>query len=253
VALIFDRRVSRRTPGSFRTKLITQGVDPILSCYYRSSRIKQYFKEARALRTETVICDTRDFGIGRRVCAENWNALRVVGESANRRLCDVEAADALPAPDVATFQRVTRPSTTPDGHHAPALRFGDPRVMALLAAMVGFCYLIDGFTNRKLVERTAPLLDSGYTPRQATYDLRRLKRKELIAQVPRSNRYPLTEVGRRVAVLFTKTYTRVIAPGLVVLDPALPERITARHPLATAWRRFERAFDDFTHKELIAA
>ena len=37
------------------------------SCTYKSSRLKQYFKEHRALRTETVIGDTRDFGIGRRV------------------------------------------------------------------------------------------------------------------------------------------------------------------------------------------
>ncbi len=54
VALLFDRRISRRTPGAFRTKVVTAGVDPQLSCYYRSSRLKQYWKEHRALRTETV-------------------------------------------------------------------------------------------------------------------------------------------------------------------------------------------------------
>jgi hypothetical protein len=78
--------------------------------YYKSSRLKQYFKQGRALRTETVVCDTRDFGIGRRVYAKNWNALRAVGESANRWLCDAETADALPAPDVVTFHEVTQPS-----------------------------------------------------------------------------------------------------------------------------------------------
>ena len=93
-----------------RTKVITKGVDPQISCYYKSSRIKQYFKEHRALRTETVICNTRDFGIGRRVTAENWKALRAVGDAANQRLCDAQAADARPAPDVATFTEVTRPS-----------------------------------------------------------------------------------------------------------------------------------------------
>jgi hypothetical protein len=77
-------------------------------------------------RTETVICDTRDFGIGRRVCLENWNALRAVGEHASQRLCDAEAADAQPAPDTVTFAEVTRPTTTAEGLHAPALRFGDP-------------------------------------------------------------------------------------------------------------------------------
>ena len=83
IALVFDRRVTRSTPGTFRTQVITRGVDPTLCCYYKSSRIKQYFKEGRALRTETVICDTHDFRVGRRVCAEKWYALRAVSESAN--------------------------------------------------------------------------------------------------------------------------------------------------------------------------
>ncbi len=48
VVLLFDRTLTRRTPGPFRTRVITKGVDPILSCYYKSSRIKQYFKDGRA-------------------------------------------------------------------------------------------------------------------------------------------------------------------------------------------------------------
>jgi hypothetical protein len=253
VALIFDRRVSQRTPGCFRSRVITKGVDPTLCCYYKSSRLKQYFKEGRALRTETVLCDTRDFGIGRRVCAENWYALRAVGESANRRLIEAEAADAFPAPDVATFEQVTRPSTNADGLYSPGLRFGDGRVMAVLSGLVGFCHLVNGFSNRQLVERTSGVLSSPYTMRQATYDLRRLKRKGLIAKIPKSHRYQLTPTGRRIAVLFTKVYGRVLAPGLVRCDLQLPESIARRCPLATAWRRFERSLEEFVEKAFPAA
>jgi hypothetical protein len=253
IALIFHRRVNCRTPGRFRTRVITQGVDPTLCCYYKSSRIKQYFKEGRALRTETVICDTHDFAIGRRVCAQNWNALRAVGQSANRCLCDAEAADAQPAPDVATFCQVTRPSTTDDGLYAPGLRFGEQRVMAILAALVGFCYLIQGFTNCQLVERACALLQLPYTARQATYDLRRLKRKGLIAKIAGTHRYQLTSLGRRVAVLFTKAYSRVLAPGLTALDPRLPEDVAARSSLSTAWRSLQKALDDFVETKMIAA
>ena len=141
--LIFDRRPNRSAAGTFRTRVLTEGVDPTLCCYYKSSRIKQYLKEGRALRTETGICNTQDFGIGRRVCAKNWCALRAVGESANRRLCEAESADALPAPNVVTFHQVTRPSYSEDGLYTPALRFGDPRVMAVLASLVGFCHLVE--------------------------------------------------------------------------------------------------------------
>jgi len=253
VALTFDRTITRRTPGAFRTKVITKGVDPQLVCYYKSSRIKQYFKEHRALRTETVVGDTRDFGIGRRVTSSNWRALRAVGEQANRRLCDAQAADARPAPDVVTLAVVTRPSVTPDGLHAPGMRFGDPRVMAVLAALVGFCHLVAGFSNRQLVELAAALLDTPYGSRQATYDLRRLIRKGLIKRIPGSQRYLLTPLGRRVAVLFTKAYGRVLAPGLAVLDPALPSELAGRTPLAVAWRGFSRALDSFIDQQVLAA
>jgi hypothetical protein len=76
--------------------------------------------------------------------------------------------------------------------------------MAILAALVGFCYLIKGFTNRHLVERVAGLLDSSCTGRQATYDLRRLKRKGLIAKVSRSRRYQLTGLAARRRALHQK-------------------------------------------------
>lgn len=253
VALIFNRRVNSKTPGCFRTRVITRGVDPTLTCRYKSARIKQYFKEGRALRTETVISDTRDFGIGRRVNAENFNALRAVGQAANRRLCDAEASDALPAPDVATFNQVTRPSINDDGLYASGLRFGDSRVMAVLAAMVGFCHLLEGFTNRQLVRRASRLFDAPYSSRQATYDLRRLKRKGLIVKLEGSHRYTLTPTGRRVAVLFTKAYGRVLAPGLSLLDPNLPDEVRYRDPLAIAWRKLQAALDLFTSRAMVAA
>ena len=65
VSLIFNRRITKRTPGTFHTRVITQGVIPSLHVSYKSSKIKQYFKEGRALRTETTINNTHDFGIGR--------------------------------------------------------------------------------------------------------------------------------------------------------------------------------------------
>ena len=55
VQLIFDRRITRRTPGRMRTRILTQGVTPSLHVYYKNTRIKQYHKEQRALRTETTI------------------------------------------------------------------------------------------------------------------------------------------------------------------------------------------------------
>jgi hypothetical protein len=252
ITLIFDRRIRKRK-AEFRTRVILDGVNPTLYGRYKSSKIKQYFKEGWALRTETTINDTHDFKIGRRVCAKNWKALIAVGRLANRRLCDDEAADAMPAPDVVTFDKVTRPSTTDDGLYSPSLRFGDHRAMAVLASLLAFCFVIDGFTNSELVARVSALLNRLYTPRQATYDLRKLKRKGLILRCQGKHRYQLTPTGRRVAVLFTKTYQRVLTPALTALDPALPEPVIPRSPLACAWRRFEHTLDEYIEKQLLAA
>jgi hypothetical protein len=65
--LIFDRRVRKQTPGRFRTRVITEGVTPSLYVEYKHTRIKQYHKEGRALRTETTINDAHDFELGRRL------------------------------------------------------------------------------------------------------------------------------------------------------------------------------------------
>ena len=152
-----------------------------------------------------------------------------------------------------TLTHVTRPSTTQDGLHAPALAFGDPRVMALLATLVHFSHVLAGFTNRELVEVVASLWDQPYSGRQATYDLRRLRRKGLISRLPRSQRYQVTPLGRRVAVLFTKAHGRVLAPGLALLDPLLPAELARRSPLATAWRDLDDALNDFVEAQLLAA
>jgi hypothetical protein len=103
------------------------------------------------------------------------------------------------------------------------------------------------------VRRVATLLDEPYTSWQATYDLRRLKRKGMIIQLPGHHRYQLTPLGRRVAVPFTKTYGRVLAPGLTALDPQLPAELSARSPLARAWRSLDRSLDEVINDALAAA
>jgi hypothetical protein len=70
IAPIFHRRVSSRAPGTFRTRVISRGVDPTACRYYKASRIKRHFKEGRALRTETIVCNPDAFDIGGRVCAQ---------------------------------------------------------------------------------------------------------------------------------------------------------------------------------------
>ena len=251
-AVIFGRRVTRRTPGRFHTKIFNHGVEAAIQIHFRASKVKQYFKEGRALRTETTINDTRDFGAGRLLTQENWNALIDIGHQINQRLLDHQLDACACAPDATLLESVVLPSTTPDGLPAPGLRFGEPRTMALLACLCSFQHLFAGLTNRTLRELIAGLIP-GYTARQMTYDLRRLRRKGFIQRIPRTQRYELTCERHRLAVFFTKTYTRILNPSLAELDPALPAEITARSPLATSWRAFDRAIENVIRQAAIAA
>jgi hypothetical protein len=84
-----------------------------------------------------------------------------------------------------TLQLIVSPSVH-DGLTAPALRFGDQRVMALLSCLCAFHHLFAGITKASLRALVAGLIP-GYSARQMPYDLRRLRRKGLIRRIPKTS------------------------------------------------------------------
>ena len=249
VSLIFERRVSRRTPGRFRTRVITEGVTPSLHVDYKRSKIKQYHKEGQALRTETTINDARDFGVGKRL--HNLPALQEIGFRANRRLLDVQRTSCDCRIGEEAFEALCVPAVV-EGQRASALRFGDPRVQALMSVLVVFRLLPDGFSNKDLRTHLAPLLGLDLqimTAGRMTYDLRRLRLHGVIERIPHTHRYQVTPFGLRVAMLFTRTYARVLRPGLaLVLDPLAMET-----PLGRQLERLGTALDTFIAQSGLAA
>jgi hypothetical protein len=214
VQLLFNRRISQRTPGRLRTRVLYAGVMPTLHIDYKTSRIKQYHKEGRALRTETTINNPHDFGIGKRL--PNLAALRRIGFEANRRLLHVEKVSRDCAIGEAAFRQLNEPIVV-EGQRASALRFADTTVQALLCALVMFRLLSRGFSTRELRDHWAPLLGKkpgDMTPGQMTYHLRRLRLHGLIARVEHTHRYRVTDCGLRVAFFSTRIYSYVLRPGL---------------------------------------
>ena len=249
VSLIFERRVNRRTPGRFRTRVITEGVTPSLYVDYKHTRIKQYHKEGQALRTETTINDTRDFKIGRRL--HNLPALREIGFCANRRLLDVQRTSSDCHIGEAAFAQVCAPVTV-DGQRGPALRFGDPRVQALFSVLVVFRLLPRGFSNRDLRSHLAPLLGidpSDMTAGRMTYDLRRLRLHGIIERVPHTNRYQVTSFGLKTAIFFTRTHNRLLRTGLAQICDPLP----IETPLRRQFDRLEHTITDLVEDLGLAA
>jgi hypothetical protein len=249
VQLIFNRRITRRTPGPFRTRIVTQGVTPSLNVYYKNTRIKQYHKENRALRTETIINNTYDFGIRKRL--HNLPELRKIGFAANRRLLEVErlSHDCLLSED--TFQTINSPLAA-GRQRVSGLRFADPRIHSLLHAIILFRQLAEGFRSADLRRHLAAM--SGRQPETIsqgaiTYQLRRLRLHGLIERLPNSFRYRVTEFGFRAALFFNRIYSRLLRPGLAA---ALPVLRAVNAPLARAFNRINQQIDaSIDHAKLV--
>ncbi len=229
IELIFKRgqRRGAKARGEYKTKIVTYGTEVNVNAFYRHSRIKQYLKDGRALRIETVINNPDDVGCRRRLA--HFDELQARARAVNTTLLDTERVGqgcVLASP---AFERIAQPTLTEDGRRAPALRFGDPRVQALAGALCTSVLAVTGITNKSLRALMTGLLGgNGYTMNQASYDLARLQANRLIARLPGKNRYVLTGDGLRFAVFYTKLHDRLLRP---LLPPTghQPHRRYERH------------------------
>ena len=246
VSIVFDRMIRQRgkfrTPGTFRTQVITNGTCPYLYLFYKKTQVKQYLKEGRALRTETTFNQPRDLGIGKELT--NLAALAKAGYAASRRLLDAECISHDPAAGSAALETLTNPVISTTCTRVPGLRFPDPRVQALLAACCALALRPAGFTSRDLRHLLAPQL--GKDPEdmsggQISYDLRRLRAHQIIERIPHSRNYQVTADGLSTALFFTRLTRRVIIPALAGIAGTGPP---PGSPLRQADRAYKAAIAD---------
>jgi len=233
VELVFTGKNERRgrprkEPLTFKTKVVTRDTEVTINAFFKHSRIKQYLKDGRALRIETVINSPDDLRCHRRLA--HLDELQAKARDVNARLLDTERVGqgcVLASP---AFERVAQSSVTAEGRRAPALRFGDPRVMALLGALCAGLNAL-GFTSRSLRAQVSRLLGAAYTTNQMSYDLGRLRLNGLITRLDGTNTYRITPDGQRVAIFYTKIHNRLLRPLLAADAPPAPAEL--RHALAT--------------------
>jgi hypothetical protein len=242
VEIIFKRHIRRDTPGVFRTTIDRPAIGPdtggvIVNIFYKHSRVKQYLKDGRAMRIETVINAPRDLGCNARL--PNLAELQAKARACNRRILETERAGQGTVLASPAFERIAHPSADADGRRTPALRFGDPRVMALAGALAQMLLPAAGITNKSLRALMTGLLHAPYTPGQMTYDLRRLRLAGLIHRIEHTNRYVLTPDGTRVVIFYTKLHNRLLRPLLAADQPQAPAE------LRSALRTIDQHIDDY--------
>jgi hypothetical protein len=229
VELIFrrGRRTGRPTDpprgGGFKTK-IDQHCDLVtLNVFYKNSRAKQYLKDGRALRIETVINDPRDLRCNRML--PNLDQLQAKARAINNQLLQTETVGQGTALVSPVIERITKPTVTDEGQKAPALRFGDLRVQALAGALANLLFAVTGITNKHLRVLMTGLLHRPYSINQASYDLTRLTRNGLLQRIPGRNQYTLTPDGHLFTHIYTKVHNRVLHPLMAINRPNAPPEL----------------------------
>jgi hypothetical protein len=242
VSLVFARHLRRPTRHPYQTRIFSTGTEVRIDFRYKHSRVKQYLKDGRALRIETVINKPADLDVPARL--HNLPELIDKARQVNQRLLMIERAGQSCAIGSALFERIHQPHH--EGQRTGALRFGDQRAMALAGALCHVLPAVTGFTNKSLRGLVAGHLGQDYSQSKMSYDLRRLRLHGLIQRLPRKNTYVLTNDGIRVAVFYTKLQNRLLRPLLEADKP--PAKIEIQRALRT----LEKTVNDYTQEARLA-
>ena len=250
VQLIFDRGSSAAHPGRFRTRVLTEGSSHLCTSTTSARASSSITRKAARCgpRPRSTTPRLRDRQAPAQPAA--LRADRLCRQPAPARASNVSATIAC-SPKT-TFQAIERPVGR-DRQRASGLRFADPKVHNLWHALLLFRLLADGFRSADLRQHIADLEGRAAQTigRGAiTYQLRRLRLHGMIERLPNSHRYRVTDLGWRTAVFFTRTYNRLLRPGLAAVLPGHAAEIV---PLTRAFDALDRRVQQCLAQHCLAA
>jgi hypothetical protein len=249
ISFIFGRRKTQRRVAGMKTRITDYHLsNPVIRSHYEHSAVKQYVRDYRLLRTEAVSNNVRDFGLNKGV--ENLPTLRRAMREVTDRYLHLQQDILETFVDRGHLARLRQPTILPSGQRIPGLKIDDPRLLAVMQALVRFAPLAAGgtFRTRDLHAPTAAawgMTPETYKLTQLRYDLRKLRAKGLVEKIEGTQRYRLTPEGYRLCVLFLKIVHRLYAPlTAATLQPVEADTIAAAHPLShldTLYRAVDHA------------
>jgi hypothetical protein len=189
--------------------------------------LKAYTKGEHVLRVEATVHNTRELGCGR--VLERFP--EIIGRLAGmvERFCTtLDCVDAGFVTDQ-TLDELPRSSQL-GRTKVGGVDLNQPRMRAALAAVLALAVAPRGFTVAELtakVQQMTRQTESGYTIRQAAYDLRKLRGKDLLVKPGRSRCYQVSPPAARTIAALLTLRDHVIGPILAgVHSPRLGRRPT---------------------------
>jgi hypothetical protein len=224
IALIFGRRITRRTDAGLKTQILDHDLgQPVIRGESKSSSIKQYVRDHLVLRTETTSDHTPDLGVNKGV--EHLPELRQTMAASNDRYLEVQQDVLETFVDRGQLEQLRQATVSPSGRRTPGLKLDDSRLLAVLQALTRFALLAGRgrFRTTDLHPAVAEALGKAtetYTLGQRRDDLAKLRGKGLVERIAGTQAYRLPPEGYRLAVLYLKRFHRIYAPLTAgTLDP----------------------------------
>jgi len=232
LAIIFGRSRFRPDTRTGQTDLKTTKTGlPVLSSSYKHTILKQYVKDGVGLRTESSSYQLKDLSIPKNI--NNLPKVREAMDQANERYLSVQQDILASYIDRGQLEQLRQPSVSPTGRRVPGLHIDDPRLMAVLQAMLCFAYLVG-----KGVFRTKDLLadvqralgNPQYTLNQLRYDLSKLRGKGFVIRLPGTQCYQVSSQGYRIGIFHLKLYQQLYAPMTsAICDPVPADNQVLTH------------------------
>jgi hypothetical protein len=191
--------------------------------------LKGYTKGEHVLRFEAIVHNTQALHTGRML--EKFPAIVArLAAMVDRFTSMLDCVDVAFLPD-GVLDQLPTPSQI-GATRVGGIDINKPRARAALSAVLALAVAPDGFTVADLASKVRSLTgvaETDYTLRQAAYDLRRLRGKQIVVKPDRTRRYHVPgDAARTVAALLTLR-EHVIAPILAGVRRPAPGRPPSTH------------------------
>jgi hypothetical protein len=255
ITVIFGRKVTKQYRGKLQTQIEDMNLpNPVIRSHYRNRFIKQYVRDHLALRTEPASNNVTDYGVNKAI--ENLPALREKMGRIIDNYLDIQQDILETFIDRGQLRKLAKPTVNATGKRIPGLKLDNPRLLALMHALVRFAQIpaASTFSTVEIYPHVVAALGSitrPYTLASLRYDLSKLRAKGLVEKLPHSRRYHLGAAGYSVCLIFLKLFERVYAPltaarlDSVPGDATLPPR--KRSLLDRLYQRLNAALDRLLH------
>jgi hypothetical protein len=224
LAVVFGRGCYHPDTRTGQTYLKTTKLrTPVLSVSFKNTSLKQYVKEDVALRTESASNQLKDLSLPKNV--QQLPKVRAALNTANQRYEEVQQDVLTSYVDRGQLEQLRAASVSASGRRVPGLHLDDPRLLAVLQAILCFAYLVGkgGFRTRNLlVDVQTALGNPQYTLSQLRYDLNKLRGKGLVWRCPGTQTYQLGAEGYRIAIYYLKLYQKLYAPLTAAIRDPVP-------------------------------